>query len=144
MMEARKERMELIIESRSQNESFARAVATAFLTRVDPTLEEMEDIKTAISEAVSNSILHGYEGREGNIILTMELEGSQVMVQVRDHGIGIEDIEQARTPLFTSKPSGDRSGMGFYFMEAFMEEVIVESEPGKGTLVTMKKMIGRR
>lgn len=137
------ETMRLEMESYSHNEQFARVVTAVFLSRLDPTLEEMEDVKTAVSEAVTNAVIHGYEGGEGKIILEATLEDSAVTIRIRDDGVGIADIHKAMEPLYTSKPSNERSGMGFSFMEAFMDSVTVESEPGKGTTVTMKKKIGR-
>lgn len=139
-----KESMELRMESNSQNEAFARAVVGAFMARLDPTVEEVEDVKTAVSEAVSNSIVHGYEDSYGEIILRLECEEERLRVEIEDHGVGIEDVAEARRPLFTTRPDADRSGMGFYFMEAFMQDVQVESEPGRGTRVIMHKTIGRR
>ena len=133
--------MEVIFDAKSENESFARVTAAAFCTRLDPTVEEIADIKTAVSEAVTNSIVH--EGIEGKITLKVSLVGQEVRIEVHDDGIGIENVEQAMEPLYTTKPEQERSGMGFSFMEAFMDEVTVESEPGKGTAVTMKKHIGR-
>ena len=144
MKREQKERIEIRMGSDSHNEAFARAVTAAFLTRLDPTVEETEDIKTAVSEAVSNAVLHGYDGGAGEILLILEADGAEITVQIVDRGIGIADVAKAREPLYTTKPTEDRSGMGFYFMEAFMETVEVESEPGKGTTVTMKKTIGRR
>ncbi|MCH5267153.1 MAG: anti-sigma F factor [Lachnospiraceae bacterium] len=138
-----KKGMKLVIDSDSANEAFARTVVAAYVTRLDPTLEELADIKTAVSEAVTNSILHGYGGREGEITVSCKLQGKQIEVVVRDEGIGIEDIEKAMEPLYTTKPEWERSGMGFAFMEAFMDELQVDSEPGNGTTVIMRKEIGR-
>ena len=106
-------------------------------------MEEMDDIKTAVSEAVTNAVIHGYGGREGTIYIEIEICGREARITVRDEGIGIEDIRKAMEPMYTSDPSGERSGMGFSFMEAFMDQVIVESEPGQGTSVIMKKTVGR-
>lgn len=131
------------MESLSENEEFARVVAAVFMSRLDPTLEEIEDVKTAVSEAVTNAEIHGYGGRAGIIEMDMEIEGAELMIRIRDSGKGIENVEKALEPLFTTDHSGERSGMGFSFMEAFMDELDVKSEPGKGTLVTMKKRIGR-
>lgn len=133
--------MKIIFESDSRNEAFARTVIAAYVARLDPTLEELADIKTAVSEAVTNSIIHGYGGREGEIIMECTIHGNQVEVVVQDQGIGISDIEQAMEPLYTTKPEWERSGMGFAFMEAFMDELEVFSEPGKGTRVVMSKCI---
>ena len=134
--------MEVIFDAKSENESFARVTAAAFCTRLDPTVEEIADIKTAVSEAVTNSIVHGYEGIEGKITLKVSLVGQEVRIEVHDDGIGIENVEQAMEPLYTTVTDGSRSGMGFSFMEAFMDELAVESEPGKGTTVKMKKKVG--
>lgn len=138
-----KKGMKLVIDSDSANEAFARTVVAAYVTRLDPTLEELADIKTAVSEAVTNSILHGYGGREGEITVSCKIQGKQIEVVVRDEGVGIEDIEKAMEPLYTTKPEWERSGMGFAFMEAFMDELLVDSQPGNGTTVTMRKEIGR-
>ena len=135
--------MELVFDSSPENESFARVAAAAFMTRMDPTLEEVADVKTAVSEAVTNAVIHGYEGGEGKIKIHMWITGKNLTVAVEDKGRGIEDVERARRPLFTTKPELDRSGMGFAFMEAFMDEVSVESAVREGTRVTMKKTIGK-
>ena len=144
MKREQKERIEIKMGCDSRNEAFARAVTAAFLIRLDPTVEETEDIKTAVSEAVGNAILHGYDGEEGDVTLILDAVGKEVIIHVIDQGVGIPDVAKAREPLYTTKPTEDRSGMGFYFMEAFMESVDVVSEPGEGTKVTMKKTIGRR
>lgn len=133
--------MKIIFESDSRNEAFARTVIAAYVTRLNPTLEELADIKTAVSEAVTNSIIHGYGGRDGEVEMECSIAGNQVKVIVQDHGIGIADIEQAMEPLYTTKPEWERSGMGFAFMEAFMDDLEVFSEPGKGTKVVMSKRI---
>ena len=134
--------MELIFDSRSSNESFARVTVAAFMTSLNPTVEEVSDVKTAVSEAVTNAIIHGYENEVHNIYIRCRTEGKTLYLEIEDKGRGIEDVEQAMEPLFTTKPELDRSGMGFSFMEAFMDEVDVESEPGKGTRVRMVKKIG--
>ena len=134
--------MKLIIDSNSQNEAFARTVVAAYITRLDPTLEELADVKTAVSEAVTNSILHGYNNGEGEIEIVCEITGQDIMVEITDHGVGIPDIEKAMEPLYTTRADQDRSGMGFTFMEAFMDEVKVTSQVGKGTCVHMSKKIG--
>ena len=121
---------EIIFDSKSENESFARVVVAAFCTRLDPTLEEISDIKTAVSEAVTNCIVHGYEGREGKISLKCELNDNELTIEVHDDGVGIDDIERAMEP------------MGFSFMEAFMDELHVKSGKHSGTTVMMKKKIG--
>lgn len=129
----------------SENEGLSRVVVAAFLTQIDPTLEEISDVKTAVSEAVTNSIIHGYESKGGRIVLEAKLEyiseNKKVLtVTIEDKGIGIDDVAKARMPLFTTKPDSERSGMGFAFMEAFMDEVVVKSTKGCGTTVIMKKL----
>ncbi len=133
--------MRLEFTSNSENESFARMVVSAFVARLDPTLEELSDVKTAVSEAVTNAIIHGYEKQQGMVKITGRIEDNTVYLEIADEGEGISDISKAMEPLYTSKPELDRSGMGFAFMEAFMDELHVESEPGKGTRVKMKKVI---
>ena len=134
--------LELIIDSKSENESFARVAVAAFCTRLDPTLEEITDIKTAVSEAVTNCIVHGYEGWKGKIYINVNITGNTAEVIVKDNGIGIENIEKAMEPLYTTKPEQERSGMGFSFMEEFMDELEVSSARNKGTTVIMRKKIG--
>lgn len=135
--------MSMVFDSCSENESFARVVVAAFITCLDPTLEEVADVKTAVSEAVTNCVIHGYDGGEGKISLKCRIENQAVTVEVCDQGVGIEDIEKAMEPLYTTKPELERSGMGFAFMEAFMDSLSVESSPGKGTKIVMEKVIGR-
>ena len=135
--------MTISFDSRTCNEGFIRVAVAAFCTQLNPTLEEVADIKTAVSEAVTNCIIHGYEGEVHKIIIRCKAKGQYFYVDVEDTGRGIEDIEKAMEPLFTTKPEQDRSGMGFAFMEAFMDEIQVESEVDKGTTVHMKKKIGR-
>lgn len=144
MEKGKKETMRLEIESLSKNEEFARVVVAVFMSRLDPTLEEIDDVKTAVSEAVTNAVIHGYKNEKGKIVVEadIERENSLLTVIIADEGTGIQDIKQAMEPMYTSDASGERSGMGFSFMEAFMDEVEVESEPGKGTIVKMKKRIG--
>ena len=136
--------MSLEIESDPRNESFARVVVASFMTRINPTLEEVADVKTAVSEAVTNAIVHGYDEGERRIIIkaVTDVEERTLEVWITDCGKGIEDIKKAMEPMYTSKPDKGRSGMGFSFMEAFMDELAVESEPGKGTTVKMKKKVG--
>ena len=141
--ENRPEVLRMEIESLSRNEEFARVVVSVFMARMNPTLEELDDVKTAVSEAVTNAVIHGYQGNGGIIYLEVEILKQELTVTVRDTGIGIPNIVQAMEPMFTTDPEGERSGMGFSFMEAFMDEVEVQSEPVKGTLVSMKKFIGR-
>jgi stage II sporulation protein AB (anti-sigma F factor) len=126
--------------SKSQNEGFARVAIAAFVSQLDPTLEELSDVKTAISEAVTNSIIHGYENRNEDIIkIEAMISGNEVTIIVEDCGVGIKDVEKAREPLYTSKPELERSGMGFTVMESFMDSLEVISNEGKGTKVIMKK-----
>lgn len=139
-----KNTMELKFLNISENEAFARSVAGGFAISLDPTLEEISEIKTAISEAVTNAIIHGYEGREGYVYIKGEIEDNEITYTVIDEGRGIENISQARTPMYTGKPDDERSGMGFTIMEAFMDEIEVISEKGKGTSVIMKKRINVR
>lgn len=138
-----------------QNESFARVAVAAFMADLDPTIEQMEDVKTAVSEAVTNCIIHGYEMTEEKmekcfmeqqvpvpkIYLQMEVQERTVHISIRDEGVGIEDVEKAMEPLYTSKPQLERSGMGFAFMEAFMDKIEVESKPGCGTTIFLHKRI---
>lgn len=134
-------KMELKFLSKSQNESFARTVISAFATQLDPTIEEIADIKTAVSEAVTNCIIHGYENKIDYIYMKAQIEDNKLTVEVIDNGIGIKDIKKAMEPLYTTKPDEDRSGMGFTVMQTFMDELYVESELGKGTKVKMIKYI---
>ncbi|MBP3664434.1 MAG: anti-sigma F factor [Tyzzerella sp.] len=138
-----KNEMELVFESRSVNEGFARVAVAAFLTQLNPTLEEVSDVKTAVSEAVTNAIIHGYEKEIEKIWIRCSLHEQTLYIEVEDRGKGIEDIEKAMEPLFTTKPELERSGMGFSFMEAFMDQIQVESQLGKGTIVKMQKTIGK-
>jgi stage II sporulation protein AB (anti-sigma F factor) len=138
-----KNEMLLEFESRSQNESFARTVVAAFAAQLDPTIEELADIKTAVSEAVTNSIIHGYANTLGKIRMHCIISCNELTVEIIDEGVGIENIEKAMEPLYTTRPELERSGMGFSFMEAFMDELEVESAVGKGTTVKMKKKIGK-
>lgn len=134
--------MEVRFLSLSGNEGFARAAAAAFAAQMDPGIEELSDIRTAVSEAVTNAIIHGYDqSRDCIVTMQMEIDGDDLTVIVSDSGCGIGDIELARKPFFTSKPELERSGMGFSVMEAFMDSVDVVSEVGKGTVVTMRKRI---
>lgn len=135
--------MAIVFDSCSQNESFARMVIAAFIANLDPTLEEMADIKTAVSEAVTNCVIHGYNGGPGKIQMYCKIEHYAVTIEITDTGVGIEDIEKAMEPLYTTKPELERSGMGFAFMEAFMDSLSVESSPGHGTKIVMEKVIGQ-
>lgn len=141
----RTNRIKVEMLSRSENEAIARNIAAVFITPLDPTMEEMTEIKTAVSEAVSNVILHAYKGeQEGPIYLEMETtESGKVTITVEDRGVGIEDVQKAMEPLFTTGDSRERSGMGFTVMESFMDKVLVDSSPGKGTKVTLIKSLDR-
>lgn len=135
--------MEIIFDSRSINEGFARVAVSSFMTQLNPTLEEVSDVKTAVSEAVTNAIIHGYEEEVHKIKIFCRLEGKSIWIEVEDKGKGILDVEKAMEPMFTTKPELERSGMGFAFMEAFMDELEVISKVGEGTTVKMKKEIGK-
>ncbi len=135
--------MLLEFESKSQNESFARTVVAAFAAQLDPTIEELADIKTAVSEAVTNSIIHGYANSKGIIKMHCVIIDNELTVEIIDDGVGIEDIDKAMEPLYTTRPELERSGMGFSFMEAFMDELEVESLIGQGTTIKMKKRVGK-
>lgn len=133
--------MQISFKSKSQNEAFARVTVAAFVTQLDPTISEVTDIKTAVSEAVTNAIIHGYENAEGMVHLNCGYLDGNVYIDIWDEGKGISDIEEARQPLFTSKPELERSGMGFTVMEMFMDSVAIESVTDKGTKVSMVKSI---
>lgn len=139
----RENEMKLEFDSRSCNEGFARVAVAAFLTQLNPTLEEVADVKTALSEAVTNAIIHGYEGRVEKIIVQCRICGQAIEIEVIDHGAGIADVKQAMEPLFTTREDCERAGMGFSFMEAFMDTLEVTSAPEEGTRVKMTKYIGR-
>lgn len=156
---AMKNEMSMEFDAISNNESFARVAVAAFVTHLNPTLEELSDIKTAVSEAVTNAIIHGYENvygygkhgevrpvccriREGKVYVRCRIEGGVLYIEVEDKGVGMENVEKAMEPLYTSKPELERSGMGFSFMEAFMDELEVISEPSMGTTVLMSKKLG--
>jgi stage II sporulation protein AB (anti-sigma F factor) len=132
--------MKIEFVSKSENESFARVAVAAFASQLDPTIEEITDVKTAISEAVTNSIIHGYEKKEGMVKIQAYIKDKEFIVIVEDEGSGIEDIEIAMQPLYTSRPDLERSGMGFTVMETFMDSLEVHSEKNKGTRLTMKKV----
>ncbi|WP_027627062.1 anti-sigma F factor [Ruminiclostridium cellobioparum] len=133
--------MKLEFMSKSNNEAFGRIVAAAFASQLDPTVEELADIKTAVSEAVTNAIIHGYENNSGMVRMVCRLYDDGIEIVISDEGKGIEDVELARQPLYTSKPDMERSGMGFTVMESFMDRVDIVSEPDKGTTVTLFKNI---
>ena len=132
--------IKLEFPSKSSNEAFARAAAAAFATQLDPTIDELGDIKTAVSEAVTNSIVHAYEG-DGTVLMNMSVEGKEITVEISDTGKGIENVERAMEPMFTTDTGDERSGMGFTVMQMLMDFVEVKSEPQKGTRVLMKKTI---
>lgn len=139
-----KDYMRLEIPSLSRNESFARAVIAAFAARLDPTLEEISDIKTAVSEAVTNAVIHAYENEIGPIIFYACIENSDLIVEVTDQGQGIPDLEKVKQPFYTSKPEMERSGMGFTIMDSFMDELTVITGQGEGTTVRMVKKISAK
>lgn len=134
--------MEVKFSAKSENESLARVIVASFAAKLDPTIDELSDIKTAVSEAVTNAIIHGYEEDESQFVyLRCELIENTIKIVIEDYGKGIEDVEEARQPMFTSKPELERSGMGFSFMESFMDDVQVASIVGEGTKVIMIKTI---
>ena len=135
--------MEIRFDSRSEDEGFARVSVASFLTQLNPTVEEVADVKTAVSEAVTNAIIHGYEQRVETVRIHCSIENQLFTVEISDRGKGIANVEKAMEPMFTTKPEDDRSGMGFSFMEAFMDSVEVESKVGEGTSVKMTKTIGK-
>lgn len=132
----------LEFNSESENEGIARVVTAAYMMKFDPTVEEMADVKTAVSEAVTNSIVHAYRDTNGVIQLDLSDDGAVLEIVIKDHGVGIPDIPKAMEPMFTTKPEEERTGMGFSFMEAFMDTVEVKSAVGKGTKIVMTKVIG--
>ena len=133
--------MKLEFISKSSNEAFARAALAAFAAQLDPTIEELSDIKTAVSEAVTNCIIHGYENKQGIVKIMARLKEDEIIIEISDKGKGIENIDMAKEPLYTTKPNLERSGMGFTIMESFMDKMEVESILGLGTKVTMSKTI---
>ncbi len=135
--------MKLEFDSYSANEAFARVTVAAFMAQMNPSMEEVADVKTAVSEAVTNSIIHGYEGEVHKITISGVIEGQRLSLEIADQGVGIADVKKAMEPLYTTGPAGERSGLGFLFMEAFMDEIRVISQPGKGTTVLMSKRIGQ-
>lgn len=129
--------------SKSCNEAFARSVVAAFVMSLDPTINELSDLKTAVSEAVTNCIVHGYRRQSGTIYIKGKIKnGNIVVINIRDRGCGIEDVQKAMEPLFTTAPEEERAGLGFAVMQSFCDRVKVKSEPGKGTTVTLEKKIG--
>ena len=139
-----KDKMKLEFSAKSVNEAFARVTVAAYISKLDPTLEELSEIKTALSEAVTNSVIHGYRGLEGMIYIECEIAGRLVEITVCDKGVGIDDVEKAREPLFTTNTDGERSGMGFTVMETFMDSVEVNSVSNVGTKVIMRKLLSDR
>jgi stage II sporulation protein AB (anti-sigma F factor) len=133
--------MKLDFLSKSTNESFARVAVAAFVSQLDPTIEEISDIKTAVSEAVTNAIVHGYENKIGIITIHVHIKEREITIQVKDRGNGIEDVQKAMQPLFTTDAANERSGMGFSVMETFTDRLFVNSRIGKGTRVIMKKRL---
>ena len=131
----------LTFPSRSANEAFARSAAAAFAAQLDPTLDELGDVKTAVSEAVTNAIVHGYAGTTGTVVLRAQIEGDQAVIEVEDYGCGIADVHKAMQPFYTSHPEQERTGIGFSLMQSFMDGVSVTSSPGSGTLVRMTKRL---
>ncbi|MRG86470.1 anti-sigma F factor [Salinibacillus xinjiangensis] len=135
-----KNEMHLEFSALSENESFARVTIASFIAQIDPTMDELTEIKTVVSEAVTNAIIHGYENNpDGKVHMHCVLHDQYVELEIRDEGIGIDNLDEARQPLYTSKPELERSGMGFTIMENFMDEVDIQSEEGKGTIVSLKK-----
>lgn len=138
-----KNEMKLEFVGRASNVAFARISVASFVAQLDPTIEEMSDIKTAVSEAVTNSIVHGYEEKDGIVVIFCGLTENEIHIEIEDYGKGIEDIEKAREPLYTSKPEEERAGMGFTIMENFMEDLKVISNLNQGTKISFKKTIQR-
>lgn len=137
--------MKLQIPSKSSNESFARVAVASFFSQLDPTVDEISDIKTAVSEAVTNSIVHGYANEIGNIFIHAKiLDDNKIYIRIRDKGCGIDDLDQAMEPMFTTCKTGERSGLGFTVMQSFMDNLRVTSKKGKGTIVTLTKKLRKR
>ena len=132
----------LTFPSKSVNESFARMAVSSFCMQFDPTLEQINDIKTAVSEAVTNCVVHAYPGSIGTVYITATLSGGKLKITIRDKGVGISDVEQAMQPMFTTDTATERAGLGFAVMQTFMDKLRVTSKPGKGTKVVMTKNIG--
>ncbi len=136
-------KMKIEFISKSKNESFARSVASAFVLELDPTVQELSEIKTAVSEAVTNAIIHGYKNELGNVTIEGFIDNGEVIFIISDKGIGIDNVDKAMEPMYTGSDDGERSGLGFTIMETFMDELEVKSVPGCGTTVRMRKKIGR-
>lgn len=132
-------KMKITFEAISENEAFARLAVAGFLLYKNPSINDIEDIKTAVSEAVTNSIIHGYDGDSGQIDLCCSVIGNSIIIEIKDYGRGIENIKKAMEPMYTSKPECERSGLGFTVMESFMDKIEVESETGVGTKITLYK-----
>jgi len=126
----------------AENVSFARIVATGFIAPLDPTVDESSDIKTAVSEAVTNAIIHGYHGAEGMVKMCILVQGRKIIIEISDDGVGIEDVDAVREPMFTTKPDMERSGLGFTVMETFMDTIEIKSAPGVGTTVILTRTLG--
>lgn len=141
MKEEFKNEMKLEFISKSSNEAFARIAVAAFASQLDPTIEELADIKTAVSEAVTNSIIHGYDNKQGIVKISAKLKENEIIIEISDKGKGIENVDTAKEPLYTTKPNLERSGMGFTIMESFMDQIEVQSVLGLGTKITMSKII---
>ncbi|OZI11968.1 anti-sigma F factor [Bacillaceae bacterium SAS-127] len=140
-----KNEMNVQFSAISQNESFARVTVAAFIAQLDPTMDELTEVKTVVSEAVTNAIIHGYEGNPaGMVYISVVLDDGLIDLVIRDEGVGMENVEEARQPLFTTKPDLERSGMGFTIMENFMDEVEVTSHQGSGTVIRLKKQIANK
>ncbi len=133
--------MKIEFISKSSNEAFARIAVAAFASQLDPTIEELADIKTAVSEAVTNCIIHGYDKKQGIVKIVSKLKENEILIEISDKGKGIKNIEEAKEPLYTTKPNLERSGMGFTIMESFMDKMEIESIVGLGTKITMSKTI---
>lgn len=138
-----KNSMKLEFLSLSENESFARLAVASFCSNLGLTIEEVDDIKTAVSEAVTNAIVHGYDGKEGIVKISVDVIKEEISISIVDEGVGIEDIDKALQPFFTTKEDKERSGMGFTVMESFMDKMVVESTPNKGTTVILKKYLNK-
>ncbi|HLU23786.1 anti-sigma F factor [Lederbergia graminis] len=137
--------MQIQFSALSQNESFARVTVAAFIAQLDPTMDELTEIKTVVSEAVTNAIIHGYEQNPAGIVyISVTIDDDMIDLIIRDNGVGIADIEEARQPLFTTKPDLERSGMGFTIMENFMDKLEVESHPGSGTTIRLIKYVTKK
>lgn len=143
MIEQFENEMKIEFLSKATNEAFARITVAAFASQLDPTIEELADIKTAVSEAVTNCIIHAYENRQGIIKISAKIKENKLIIQISDNGNGIENVDVAKEPLYTTKPNLERSGMGFTIMESFMDSMEVESIVGLGTKITLTKIINK-